>query len=740
MAERIPEYDALKLEFERGVGGSYMVIAESADGRRVRGSFTPPLTDEELDDFVRDVGLVRRSRRSQQGRLKEIERFGSELFAALIREQVAGVYHDARTAAQHRKRGLRITLNLSGAPELMRLPWEFLYRRPRFFSQSMSTPVVRSLDLESARRPQEVRLPLRILGMVSSPSGYTELDADEERRKLEGALSRLRDGGLVELEWLERATLAEFGRRVAEPDEIHVLHYIGHGAYNETTESGILVLETPRGRAQDVSGRTLGSMLQDEESLRLVVLNSCEGARTSRIDPFSGVAASLLEFDIPAVVGMQFEITDEAAIAFGEEFYRQLAHGLPIDAALGPARRAIVAADKGAEFGTPVLFLRAADARLFEPTLVEPSSLTTRPAGSRPTGPVAPSRSDVASASGASLDVLGPEQWAARVTGAIRSAPALGPGGDVYVVTEAGALHAVGADGRMRWTAVVGGARHFAAPSVTVAPGGRVYVVFDGYLFAFDPGGALAWKWTAPLGVTAPPAFDGSGCVFAMTNKSQLCAVSEAGSELWRRTLCGVSGGGTWPGPAWNGRGSVYAVCKGDGVHAVDGARGELAWSVPTNDKMESTPVVGADGTGYFASTGGWVFAINPDGSQRWLASVAPPPGKIAMVDAPLALAVDGSIVVAPRHGSLYSVSADGQVRWEFPIGGQGTGGRPVAVSPFGAVYAATTKGELVVVGPDGTHRASVRPGEAPSAPAVGSNGVLYVGVGASLHAIAVDT
>jgi hypothetical protein len=46
------------------------------------------------------------------------------------------------------------------------------------------------------------------------------------------------------------------------------------------------------------------------------------------------------------------------------------------------------------------------------------------------------------------------------------------------------------------------------------------------------------------------------------------------------------------------------------------------------------------------------------------------------------------------------------------------------------------TKGERVVVGPDGTARARVQPGEAPSAPAVGRDGVLYVGVGAILHAI----
>jgi hypothetical protein len=319
--------------------------------------------------------------------MKEVKNFGSQLFDALMRDQVAMVYEAARAAAEEKDRGLRITLLLSGAPELMRLPWEFLYQRPRFLSQSIRSPVVRSLDLATASRPRRVRPPLRILGMVSSPSGYPELDTDDERRKLEKALHRLREDGLVELEWLDHATLADFGRRISEPDDIHVLHFIGHGAYDEGTEDGILVLETSQGRADDVSGEDLGAMLQDEDSLRLVVLNSCEGARTSHVDPFSGVATSLMQFGIPAVIGMQFEITDEAAIAFSDSLYNALAQGLPIDAALAPARRAIVGVQKEAEFGTPVLFLvRGASARLFDIERSVPEKQLHRkpePAGAR---------------------------------------------------------------------------------------------------------------------------------------------------------------------------------------------------------------------------------------------------------------------------------------------------------------------------------------------------------------------
>jgi hypothetical protein len=62
-------------------------------------------------------------------------------------------------------------------------------------------------------------------------------------------------------------------------------------------------------------------LLHDCRTLRLVVLNSCEGARNTRLDPFAGIAAGLLRQGIPAVVAMQFEITDETAITFSTEFY-----------------------------------------------------------------------------------------------------------------------------------------------------------------------------------------------------------------------------------------------------------------------------------------------------------------------------------------------------------------------------------------------------------------------------------
>jgi hypothetical protein len=367
MTEQAPTYDELRIRIQPGGDGRYQVVASAPDGATASGSFALPFTETELDNFVLRVGRQRmggvRGYRSAQ--MEEAKQFGTRLFDSLMVDEVRDVFRTARGVAESHSRGLRVTLYLTDVPELMGIPWEFLYERPKFLAQSMYSPVVRSLDLGEVRSPQPVVLPLRVLGMVSRPEGVAALDVDREKEKLASALAPLSERQLVTLEWLERGTLRELDEALSR-DEVHVFHYIGHGAYDTRTDGGILVLENEQGGPHEVSGEELGSLLQDERSLRLAVLNSCEGARSSHIDPFSGVASSLVQYGIPAVVGMQFEITDGAAITFASRLYTSLAQGYPVDAALAQSRRSIFAAGNDIEFGTPVLFLRGADAHLFE--------------------------------------------------------------------------------------------------------------------------------------------------------------------------------------------------------------------------------------------------------------------------------------------------------------------------------------------------------------------------------------
>jgi hypothetical protein len=100
--------------------------------------------------------------------------------------------------------------------------------------------------------------------------------------------------------------------------------------------------------------------------MRVAVLNACAGARGNEIDLFSSTASVLVRHGTPAVVSMQYEITDTAAIEFSRSFYEALADGEPVDTALAEARKGVSMAIPGSlEWGTPVLYTHAADGVLF---------------------------------------------------------------------------------------------------------------------------------------------------------------------------------------------------------------------------------------------------------------------------------------------------------------------------------------------------------------------------------------
>ncbi len=92
--------------------------------------------------------------------------------------------------------------------------------------------------------------------------------------------------------------------------------------------------------------------------MRLLFLNACEGARGDRGNAFAGTAQRLVQHGVPIVLAMQNKISDEAAIAFGREFYEAIAAGYPVDIATTNARRKIRHLDNQREWATPVLFSR----------------------------------------------------------------------------------------------------------------------------------------------------------------------------------------------------------------------------------------------------------------------------------------------------------------------------------------------------------------------------------------------
>jgi hypothetical protein len=294
-------------------------------------------------------------------------RCGQALFGAIFHGDVLACLGQSLAEARRSHCGLRIKLRLAETPELIALPWEYLYHPSldRFLALSAETTLVHYLDLPRAASPLSVSLPLHILVVMATPRNLPWLDADQEWRVLQDSMRHLIKVGAVSLERLDMATLHDL-QAYLRTRPYHVLHFAGHGVFAEETQEGALMFCGPDGCAVQVRARDLALVVSDVPSLRLVVLNGCQGARVAPRDPFSGVAQTLVQQGTPAVVAMHSTLSDQAAIMLTREFYGALADGQPVDAALAEARKAIASQLRSLEWGVPRLVMHAAAGRLWD--------------------------------------------------------------------------------------------------------------------------------------------------------------------------------------------------------------------------------------------------------------------------------------------------------------------------------------------------------------------------------------
>jgi hypothetical protein len=373
------KYLDFAIKIEPTQGDVYPVSVASPAGE-ARSSLILPFAPDEVGSILADLGRSVRGGGAEPLRDFEVmpalldasaEEVGDRLFAALFSDPVRSRFDESRGMMHGTDTGLRIKIHIDPADpslaQLASLPWELLYRRETrdWLNLSRYTPIVRYLDVPRPHTPLALRPPLRIFVVMSQPAGHRLLDLDKERAQIESTWATLQS---VEVEFLEAATPEALGDRLTEKP-YHVLHYMGHGAFDERTGRGVLLMEDEDGQPNPIDGPTVGILLRDLPTLRLVVLNACETARLTKksgLDPFAGLASSLVMAGIPAVVAMQFPISDGAAVTFARRFYTLLTRGEAVDTAVAEGRRAIRTSQPDTmEWGTPVLFMRAADGVIF---------------------------------------------------------------------------------------------------------------------------------------------------------------------------------------------------------------------------------------------------------------------------------------------------------------------------------------------------------------------------------------
>ena len=290
--------------------------------------------------------------------------FGRQLYNLLFTSDIELLFEQsAGESLRKADQGIRIRLRIE-APELIVLPWEFLYwpRKERFLGTSTQCPVVRYLEIFEPIENLEVELPLKML--VAIPES-PELDAANEKANLIQTLTGLENH--VKLTFFEgRVTYGKISDALLE-ERFHLFHFIGHGEFQN--DQAILQLNSEDGDIDYIDDTRFANLFANHPTLKLAFLNACKGAETSSTTPFAGMAYRLVKRGIPAVVAMQYAIYDDVAILFSREFYRSLfkspASGR-VEYAVSTARNRLLGEFPGErDIGAPVLFMRASEGLLF---------------------------------------------------------------------------------------------------------------------------------------------------------------------------------------------------------------------------------------------------------------------------------------------------------------------------------------------------------------------------------------
>ena len=329
-----------------------------ADKRKANGK-------TQFHDIIRVHERIKAYTNREKGSLPdddEMIAFGSQLFDTLFQGDVRRLYDEAR-ARQVGRLDLVLTSMISWIAEK---PWEFAYDFGRkSFLATEEVHFIRNVMTNVPADPiAQSDGPLRILVVSAQPVGFGRLSIDQEEAVIRRGFVPLIEAGLVEIESLARATPAQI-HGYLQTGSYQIVHFIGHGVYNEKYGEGNLIFVNEHGAEYPLGDRSVREIFRGR-GLSLVFLNSCESGRGGRSDFNKGVAQSLVAHGLPALVANQYSVMDSSATSFAQHFYWSLAQGMSLGQAAREARVAVNYSLHGEpiDWAVPVVYARDPNATL----------------------------------------------------------------------------------------------------------------------------------------------------------------------------------------------------------------------------------------------------------------------------------------------------------------------------------------------------------------------------------------
>lgn len=197
-----------------------------------------------------------------------------------------------------------------------------------------------------------------------------------------------------------------------------------------------------------------------------------------------------------------------------------------------------------------------------------------------------------------SLSADGKFLWKYKTDGIV-SLPSVGPDGIIYVGDTDHNFYSVDPSGSLKWKF---NAKGITTPA-SISPQGTIYFCdSDNYLYALNPDGILKWTYQS-TNTGVPPAIGPDGTLF-LIDGAGINAINPHGTKGWNFHPANL----TIQSVSVDRTGTIYVGGFENYLYALDSA-GNVKWDYKAYGSVNQ-PVIGSDGTIYFNSGEGIIYAL----------------------------------------------------------------------------------------------------------------------------------
>lgn len=286
---------------------------------------------------------------------------GKHLWALLLDNPVGEALRAKMASPQVPQLQVQISFARFTAPELRRLPWEFLCdpRTERFLVTATNLLLVRYASLGDfpGTRVDRAADKLRVQFITALPRADKYKAVNSRVQRLEADLAK--EAGLDPQELIEDLDVAKI-KKALHTNACHVVHI--NGLCRGDPGKPKLWMSSESGTPDWLDATPLVEALTAQENRlpRLVILQLTETEAGDADENFERLAPELIGNGIPAVLAMQYTLPPDDKNEIWIQFYKDLAGKKSIGEAVQALRKSLQKGPLRAtrEMGSPVLYLR----------------------------------------------------------------------------------------------------------------------------------------------------------------------------------------------------------------------------------------------------------------------------------------------------------------------------------------------------------------------------------------------